>query len=407
MLDEISIHAHDSDDDEHHGSRTRRHGDEDKQGTRAQNHDAQEANSGVSPQNPTTGPKNDLDGGISTNNGRGEVVDGVNCQIEFRAETNDQNVQVLAHAFDVISIYQELREYELGSSLVCDDIDELIKNFRSLMFKGTDGTCRICTRSCLQVRDLSPHLCGEHLGQFIQQKSKSRKMSALASHVEQLRDVDRRIEQERFLALAQFRGQGADDEQSDADQSTTPKRRNHRTCRFIDDQAGVGREGYEDHNDSPVFDGVEANVHDVMDDQAGERKRALSMDLTIDTSISSGSVDIPATFFPDVAPVVDARVLMDFVATVEYEKMCDETNPCAAGAELCTVPDVALLSDSLCFVCNLRVHDECSITITDFGSTYPHVLTVEDNYLDALDDATLMRRICRKCEVSQAHGERD
>ena len=136
------------------------------------------------------------------------------------------------------------------------------------MFKGTDGACRICARSCLQVRDLSPHLCGEHLGQFIQQKSESRKKSALVSHVEQLRDVDRRIEQERFLALAQFRGQGADDEQSDADQSTTPKRRNHRTCRFIDDQAGVGREGYEDHNDSPVFEGVEANVHDDIDDQS-------------------------------------------------------------------------------------------------------------------------------------------
>ena len=104
-LDDVSITLHYSDDDEH-GSSTRRHDDEDEQGTSAQNHDAQEANSLVLPQNPTTGPHHDLDGGTSTNNVRGEVVDGDNCQNEFRAETNDQNVLVLAQLYDVISIYQ-------------------------------------------------------------------------------------------------------------------------------------------------------------------------------------------------------------------------------------------------------------------------------------------------------------
>ena len=46
-----------------------------------------------------------------------------------------------------------------------------------------------------------------------------------------------------------------------------PKTRNP----FIDDQAGVAGEGDEDHYavfDSPVFEGVEANVHDDIDDQS-------------------------------------------------------------------------------------------------------------------------------------------
>jgi hypothetical protein len=72
-LDDImSLHSHDSHDNEQ-GSGTWRYGDDANQGTSAQNHNAQEANSDVSPHTPTAGPQNDLDGGTYTNDGRGKL----------------------------------------------------------------------------------------------------------------------------------------------------------------------------------------------------------------------------------------------------------------------------------------------------------------------------------------------
>jgi hypothetical protein len=142
------------------------------------------------------------------------------------------------------------------------------------MFEGRDGACRICATSCLQIRDLSPHLCGVHLGEFIKQKSKSRNKAPVVMHVEQLVDVDRRNQQERYLAQTLLHGQGADDEQSGSVQSNTPKRQNWPRTRnpYIDDQAGVARDGDDD----------DVEYDNNTDDQSGEADQpCLSICLSI------------------------------------------------------------------------------------------------------------------------------
>ncbi len=114
------------------------HCDEDEQGssTSAQNDDEREAESGVEPRNPPTGPHNNSsDGGLSTNNVTGGIV-------AFTAETNTQNVKVLAQVFGVISMYQDIcADGGFGDSDVCNKIDVLIQDFRSLMFNGMQGAC--------------------------------------------------------------------------------------------------------------------------------------------------------------------------------------------------------------------------------------------------------------------------
>ncbi len=231
------------------------HCNEDEQGssTSAQNDDEREAESGVEPQNPPTGPQNNSsDCGLSTNNVTGGIV-------AFSVETNTQNVKVLAQVFGVISMYQDIcADGGFGDFDVCDKIDGLIQDFRSLMFNKMQGGCQICTKTCHQISDLSPHLCGKHMGEFILQKSNTGEKSATVAAVENLLDVDERQQQNRFLAMALLRDQGADDEQLKVDQNNTPKQQNcTRNDHFIDNEAGKGEgegegEGEEEfHNDKP------------------------------------------------------------------------------------------------------------------------------------------------------------
>jgi hypothetical protein len=122
------------------------------------------------------------------------------------------------------------------------------------MFNGMDGFCQICTKACLQIRELSPHLCGKHMGKFILQKSNTGEKSATVLAVENLLDDNDRQQQNSFFVLALLHDQGADDEQSEVDQSDTPKQQNRtRNNRFIEDEVGEGEkegEGEEEfHND--------------------------------------------------------------------------------------------------------------------------------------------------------------
>ena len=196
----------------------------------------------------------------STNDPRGELlgevaaVDEVNHRDQFMREENDANVSVLARMFDIISLYQKLRGHDdIGVSAVCNPIDDLILRYRGLAFKGKDGECRVCGKPCLQISDLSPHLCSTHMGQFIQVKSQTRKASSVITQVKNLQDKEERDQQARYLIAAERHGQGADEQYYDAN---TPKRQNRGTggrlksSKFIDDEANDDDDEYsEEDND--------------------------------------------------------------------------------------------------------------------------------------------------------------
>ncbi len=76
---------------------------------------------------------------------------------------------------------------------------------------------------------------------------------------------------------------------------------------------------------------------------------------------------------------------------------------CALGNS-CRFSGVALPLDSGCIVCERTVHHECSMTIADFASKYLNIIDINGINHNEFDEET---RICKKCEISQAHGERD
>jgi len=171
-------------------------------------------------------------------------------------------------------------------------------------------------------------------------------------------------------------GQGADDEQSGSDQSNTPKRRNWPRTRnpFIDDEAGVAQDGDDD----------DVEYDNNTDDQSLGSRPALSYNMSYDSNLlayhESVDINLPGsiTIREDAA-----KLFMDDVENDEYQNI----------ARNC-----ALAETTLCFRCNRGVNDECSMTIADFSSNYPHLLTFNGMSLCAFDEANQMRRICQSCE---------
>jgi hypothetical protein len=82
-------------------------------------------------------------------------------------------------------------------------------------------------------------------------------------------------------------------------------------------------------------------------------------------------------------------------AVPEYQEINEGINrpACAVGGELCRAQEVALPKDILCYSCEGRVHNECSIIIRELSENYLHHLQVNGKPFGTLDPATWMRQI--------------
>ncbi len=141
----------------------------------------------------------------NNNNGEGEIVDeDTISDALFTAESNAHNVEVLATVYDRLSMFEDIFGNGFEDNDVCNEINEinkLIQKFRSLMFNGKNGACRIFQGTCYQNRDLSSYLCQEHMEELTQQEGGTREKSATIVAVERMIHEDRELQHARFLAM--------------------------------------------------------------------------------------------------------------------------------------------------------------------------------------------------------------